>query len=156
MLFDNNDMGMDYTFLNLAGLTDDINVVNNMNNYDNNLNLYSSKEGFLRGNMFKDEYKPYKNLTYINIRPNNDREAKMYTVMQYSFAINDLNLYLDTHPEDKEALNILKNLIKEEEKAKNEYITKYGPLNVCDTSGNEFNWVDSPWSWENLGGSMYV
>lgn len=153
MLFDNNDMGMDYAFLNLAGLTNDMNMGNNDLN---NLNLFSSKEGFLRGNMFKDEYKPYKNLTYINIRPNNDKEAKMYTLMQYSFAINDMNLYLDVHPEDKEALSALKKLIKEEENAKREYINNYGPLNVCDTDGNEFNWIDSPWSWENSGGNMYV
>ena len=152
MLFDNNDMGLDYTFLDLA----DIN--NNMNKkmYKDDLNLFTSKEGLLRGNMFKDEYKPYKNLTFVNIKPNNDRDAKMYTVMQYAFAINDLNLYLDTHPDNLDALNTLEMLIKEEEKAKNEYISMYGPLNVCDTVGNEFNWIDSPWSWENLGGNKYV
>ena len=59
---------------------------------DNNNNVLDAKEGFLRGNMFKDEYLPYKNMTYINIRPKSDREAKLFNVMQYSFAINDLNL----------------------------------------------------------------
>ena len=149
MLFD-NDMDMDYTFLDMAGLTND------MNNY-NNSNLYSAKEGFLRGNMFSDEYKPYKDLTFVNIRPRNDREAKMFNVMQYSFAINDLNLYLDLHPDDKYVLNLLKEYISEEKEAKKEYESSYGPLEVCDVKGNSFDWIDSPWSWEkDNGGGMYV
>lgn len=159
MLFDNNNVDMDYTFMNLAGLTNSNNMMDNMNiNYpsNNDLNLFSSKEGFLRGNMFKDLYKPYKNLTFINIRPKNDREAKLFNVMQYAFAITDLNLYLDTHPEDKEALNVLKILINEDEKAKKEYIMSYGPLTVVDTEGNDYKWIDSPWPWENMGGNRYV
>ncbi|MBE6156809.1 MAG: spore coat protein CotJB [Firmicutes bacterium] len=76
--------------------------------------------------------------------------------MCYSFAITDMNLYLDVHPEDRKALTYLKELIVEEEKAKKEYIMKYGPLNVCDTKGDKFDWINGPWSWENLGGNIYV
>lgn len=154
MLFDNNDMNLDYNFLNLAGITN-----KEMNNYLNNnstLNLFSSKEGFLRGNMFRNEYKPYKNLTYINITPNNDREAKMYNVMQYAFAINDLNLYLDLHANDKEALNILEKLIHEYNNYLADYENTYGPLEVCSTKGDEFDWVKGPWSWEESKGDLYV
>lgn len=147
MLFDNNNVDLDFAFLNLAGIT---------NNDLDNHNFLSAKEGFLRGNMFKNEYKPYKNLTFINIKPRNEREASLFTVMQYSFAITDMNLYLDTHPEDRAALNFLKELIKEEEKAKREYIMNYGPIDFCDTMGDKFEWVNGPWSWENLGGNMYV
>ena len=149
MLFDNNDVDLDFTFLNLAGL-------NNTNIINDNRNFLSAKEGFLRGNIFRDEYKPYKNLTYINIEPKNDREAKLYNVMCYTHAITDMNLYLDTHPEDRRALLLLKEFINEEEKAKKEYIMKYGPLNVCDVKGDKFDWLDSPWPWENMGGNMYV
>jgi len=126
MLFDNNNVDLDFTLLNLAGLN------NNMDYEDRN--YYSAKEGFLRGNLFRNEYKPYKNLTYVNIKPKNDREAKLFNVMCYTHAITDMNLYLDVHPEDRSALNYLKELINEEEKAKKEYIMSYGPLNVCDTS----------------------
>lgn len=150
MLFDNNNIDLDFSVLNLSGITDNID-----NSFDNR-NFLTAKEGFLRGNMFRNEYKPYKNLTYVNIKPKNDREAKLFNVMQYAFAITDMNLYLDTHPEDKGALNILKELIMEEEKVKKEYIMSYGPLNVCDIKGDKFNWIDGPWSWENMGGNMYV
>jgi len=154
MLFDNNDVDLDFALLNLTNITN-----SNNNKIDGNLdnrNFLSAKDGFLRGNMFRDEYKPYKNLTFVNIKPKNDREAKLFNVMQYAFAITDMNLYLDTHPEDRRAFNILKDLIMEEEKAKKEYIMNYGPLNICDVKGDKFNWIDGPWPWENMGGNMYV
>lgn len=150
MLFDNNNVDLDFSFLNLANITN-----NDYGDLDTR-NFFSAKEGFLRGNMFKNEYKPYKNLTFVSVKPRNDREAKLYNVMCYSFAITDMNLYLDTHPEDRRALSFLKELIMEEENAKKEYIMSYGPLDICDNKGDKFDWIDGPWSWENSGGSMYV
>ena len=69
-------------------------------------------EGFLRGNMFKDEYVPYKNLTYFKLNPSSEKEKILYKVMALSFAINDLNLYLDLHPDKKDVLIYLKNILK--------------------------------------------
>ena len=72
MLFDNNNVDLDFSFLNLSGLN---------NNVDDRKFL-SAKESFLRGNIFRDEYKPYKNLSYIDIKPKNDREAKLFNVIK--------------------------------------------------------------------------
>lgn len=154
MLFDNNDMNMDFSFLDLVGLN------NNNDNYNNSMDkyngIYSANEGFLRGNMWVDEYIPYKNMSFVKISPKNDREAKMFTVMQYAFAINDLNLYLDIHPEDNRVYKIMKQLIKEKENVKDEYVKLYGPLTIMDEDGNNFEWINGPWPWENMGGNKYV
>ncbi len=152
MLFDNNDIDLDFSLLNLSGLktSKDMNM-----NYDSNIFL-PAKEGFLRGNLFKNEYKPYKNLTYINIRPKSDREAKLFTVMQYAFAITDLNLYLDTHPDDLNAIHLLENMIEERRKAKKEFVDSFGPITIGGTKGNKFEWIQNPWPWDNMGGNMYV
>ena len=149
MLFDDNNF--DYNFFNLANfnLTDPILTMNDDK-------LVSSKEGFLRGNMFKNEYKPYKSLTYVDIRPQSDREAKLFNVMQFSFAINDLNLYLDLHPDDTRVVRLFEELVKEEKQAKKEYMEKYGPLTVTKVKGDKFDWIESPWPWDDLGGNMYV
>ena len=158
MLFDNNDVDLDFALLNLSGLSNQSNL--NNNKFDmmasNTPNILPAKEGFLRGNMFKDEYKPYKNLTYINIRPRNQREAKLYNVMQYAFAINDLNLYLDLHPDDTKVVKLFEDLVKEEKEAKKEYMQSYGPLTVTKVKGDKFDWINSPWNWDDLGGNMYV
>ena len=153
MLFDNNDVNLDFTFLDLANLTNS----QSMPKMDMNTpNILPAKEGFLRGNMFKNEYKPYKNLTYVDIRPQSDREAKLFNVMQFSFAINDLNLYLDLHPDDTRVVRLFEELVKEEKQAKKEYMEQYGPLIVTKVKGDKFDWIESPWPWDDLGGNMYV
>ncbi len=153
MLFDNNDIDLDFSLLNIANLNNNDFLMNDKNTMPN---LFSAKDGFLRGNIFKNEYKPYKNLTYIDIKPKNDQEAKLFNVMQYSFAINDMNLYLDLHPDDKKAMAVFEDFVKEAHNCKKEYEESYGPLSVTHTKGNNFDWIDNPWPWENLGGNMYV
>ncbi len=153
MLFDNNDVNLDFTFLDLANL----NNSQSISKMDMSTpNILPTKEGFLRGNMFKNEYKPYKNLTYVDIRPQSDREAKLFNVMQFSFAINDLNLYLDLHPDDTRVVRLFEELVKEEKQAKKEYMEQYGPLTVTKVKGDKFDWIESPWPWDDLGGNMYV
>ena len=71
---------------------------------DKSTKLVSVDEGFLRGNMFADLYKPYKNYTYKKINPKNRKEELLLEIMELSFAINDLNLYLDLHPDDTRLL----------------------------------------------------
>lgn len=157
MLFDNNNVDFDFSILNLAGLnTNSKEYTKDYKLSSGNKSLYNAKEGFLRGNMYKDEYKPYKNLTYINIKPASEREAKLFNVMQYMFALTDLNLYLDLHPDNTEMVRLFEEYVKEARLAKKEYMEKFGPLTVTKVKGDKFDWIDAPWSWDNLGGGMYV
>ena len=142
MLFENNDFDTNLAFF--------------MPYINQSVKLYDPMEGFLRGNMFKDEYLPYKNLTYFKLNPTCEKERALYKLMAYSFAINDLNLYLDLHPDDKEMFETFKKYVKEKEKLCKEYEKNYGPLEITDTTGSKYNWIDSPWPWDNIGGSMYV
>ena len=141
MLFDNNDYGL----ISLLGLPDN----------DYNQQLYPIEEGFMKGNMFPNEYKPYKNYKVKQIKPTNKKEEKLYKIMSLGFAITDLNLYLDLHPDNKEKLQKFKSLVKQKESLEEEYIKEYGPLKLEQVNGNTFNWV-SDFPWERLGGSMYV
>lgn len=150
MLFDDNNF--DYNFLNLANLNFSDN--NNMFLMKND-KLVSSKEGFLRGNMFANEYVPYKNMTYRELRPKTEREELLFKVMEMNFAINDLNLYLDIHPEDRMMYEKFKEYTEKFITLKDEYARKYGPLCLEETSSNNYNWYKNPWPWDN-GGDMYV
>ena len=86
MLFDDNLGFMAYNLYP--------NMMNNKNTTNSN-DLVSVDEGFFRGNMFKNEYKPYKNYTYKKIVPKTKKEELLLEIMELSFVINDLNLYLD-------------------------------------------------------------
>ena len=124
---------------------------------DNSPKLVSVDEGFLRGNMFAGEYKPYKNYTYKKIVPKTKREELLLEIMELSFAINDLNLYLDLHPEDKSMLEKFNELVEKSCKCEMEYVKNYGPLEVIDnTSDEKFEWIKNPWPWDRDGGAKYV
>ncbi len=141
MLFNDSDLGL----ISFIGISDN----------DYNDQLYSIDEGFMKGNMFENEYKPYKNFKVKQIKANNQKEEKLYKIMALNFAINDLNLYLDLHPDNQEKLQTFKSLIKQKETLEEEYAKEYGPLKLEQVSGKNFNWVSS-FPWEKTGGSMYV
>ena len=78
----------------------------------------------------------------------NNKEL-LYKIQKYNFAAYDMLLYLDTHPDDKKAFAMFKQLVKDYMQLRNEYETKFGPLEAYNAANFEsFNWLDSPWPWE--------
>ncbi len=142
MLFEDNDFDM-----NLALF------IPELANRDSN--ILSPMESFLRGNSFANEYVPYKNLTYFKLNPQNEKERSLFQILALNFIITDLNFYLDLHPDNMEVFNLFKKYTKEKEELCKEYTKKYGPLEINETSSNRFNWLNSPWPWDNEGGSTY-
>ena len=70
-------------------------------------------------------------------------------VQMYDFYLYDLQLYLDTHPDCKEALKLFKEYSEKSRKAKELYAEKYGPLTADQcVSADRFSWVSDPWPWE--------
>lgn len=79
----------------------------------------------------------------------NDRECMLKKITEYCFTLDDLSLYLDTHPFDEEALCIYNDLQEEAKELKAEYEKKYGPLTMDKAAGEcEWKWIDNPWPWE--------
>ena len=71
----------------------------------------------------------------------------MNQIQSYAFAINDLILYLDTHPNDEKALSLHNDYANEYRKMYEEYERRFGPLSIyCPC--NSYRWIASPWPWE--------
>lgn len=152
MLFENDDYDYAYDVLSLAGF----NYSPNYYEYEKKDVLTSPTEGFLKGNMWKNEYNAYKNYEPVKLKPTCEQEYLLYKIMELDFAINDLNLYLDLHPEDSMIYEKFKMYTKECMNLKDEYAKKYGPLTLNDVYTSEYAWMKNPWPWEKFGGSMYV
>lgn len=75
------------------------------------------------------------------------REELLKKVMEYKFAVNDLALYLDTHPNDRDALRLHNNNVVKLKEATNEYQNRFGPL-TFETQMNRWEWVEDKWPWE--------
>lgn len=75
----------------------------------------------------------------------------MNFITEVSFALDDVVLYLDTHPSDKEAMLYYEKYAEMREEAVADYERKFGPLRNTAGSMQEgkFNWVHGPWPWEN-------
>lgn len=75
----------------------------------------------------------------------------MQKIMEYGFAIIDLGLYLDTHPQDQEALSTYSSLKEHCHSLSVEYSRRFGPLNFKQvTSDNYWTWISTPWPWEGV------
>jgi spore coat protein JB len=78
------------------------------------------------------------------------QDQLMKQINEANFTVNDLTLYLDTHPEDQDALKLFHQSLKQKKEAAQEYEKLYGPLEVCMTSEEtgKWTWGSMPAPWE--------
>lgn len=88
------------------------------------------------------------------MRADSGRKELLQRINEVSFAVDDVKLYLDTHPCDEEALAYFREYSRLRNEALKEYAEKYSPLTV-DTAvyscGDKWNWIDEPWPWQEGG-----
>ena len=63
------------------------------------------------------------------------------------FAIVELALYLDTHPDDEKALCLHNKYCRELRDLEDKYQKVYGPLTI-EYPCNKWRWLENPWPWE--------
>lgn len=79
----------------------------------------------------------------------NPGKELLNAIQMYHFYLYDLNLYLDTHPNDKKALEKFNAIKCKLNEARKLYNQKYGPLTALENNSEDnFYWPDGPWPWE--------
>ncbi|MGN1458082.1 MAG: spore coat protein CotJB [Acutalibacteraceae bacterium] len=81
----------------------------------------------------------------------NERERMLRNLSSYDFAITELHIYLDTHPNDAAAADALAEYEAKSRKLTAEYEEKFGPLTASGISGNRWAWISDPWPWNRQG-----
>ena len=72
----------------------------------------------------------------------------MKKIDSLDFARHEAQLFLDTHPDCKAALDYFNRTTDMLEELRTKYQDSYGPL-VATASGTEsYRWVDGPWPWQ--------
>ena len=83
------------------------------------------------------------------VNTNSERTRLLLKIYQYDFAIDEIVLFLDTHPNDKNALNDYNRFIKERNEIVKEYVEKYGPIQIeGENKGASWQWINEPWPWQ--------
>ncbi|MBQ7668651.1 MAG: spore coat protein CotJB [Clostridia bacterium] len=78
-----------------------------------------------------------------------EKDEALKRLQEASFAIDDVKIYLDTHPLDRRALEYYEKQKELREKYMKEYVKKYGPISAYDVdTNNRWTWIDNPWPWE--------
>lgn len=74
----------------------------------------------------------------------------MEQLQAVDFVLVELTLYLDTHPQDVEAIKQFNHCAKERKTLKKLIESQYGPLMQYGNSysGYPWNWNDAPWPWQ--------
>ena len=105
---------------------------------DNNPKQYTAKKGLIRGTLFPGLDLPF--MGVVNTKEKSD------TPMH---EITELTLYLDTHPNDREAAELLRSYIELYLSGRERYEKKCGPLTHMDAvTDGDFRWLSGPWPWE--------
>ena len=79
----------------------------------------------------------------------NTKTNLRHRIMAIRFAIWDLHLYLDTHMGDCTALELTEKYKKQLQCLMDEYLCKYGLLNIADENSDK--WLFTPFPWVNNG-----
>ena len=106
---------------------------------------YEARKGIVRGTLFPGLDLPFMGMVNKNPLP----ETALSELQALGFAINELALYLDTHREDREALELYRSYQKMYRACMDEYRRKHGPMNhMCVSDSESYDWLDDPWPWE--------
>ncbi len=80
---------------------------------------------------------------------NRTREQLMHIIEVSSFALDDLVLFLDSHPDCTEALELYNQQKAIRHQAIREYTDLYGPIDKYDVNTCQgWSWTATPWPWE--------
>ena len=106
---------------------------------------YTADVALARGTVFEGLDLPYMGIVNERMKPMN----AMDELQALAFCANELALYLDTHPEDEEAISIYNTYAELYEAAKNE-LEKDGVdlTRLMAGQSGKYTWLRNPWPWE--------
>ncbi|MCI6035746.1 MAG: spore coat protein CotJB [Firmicutes bacterium] len=77
------------------------------------------------------------------------KKALLEEITQVGFAVDEMTLYLDTHPYETEAIDYLTYYVRRKNQLMKEYAYQYGPLTIvtADQRQDVWNWALMPMPW---------
>lgn len=117
---------------------------------ENNPLRYSRMEALETGTLFPGLNLPFKEAIQARTKLAN---TALVELMALSFAVDELGLYLTTHAQDQEALQLYWSYVQLLKEGQEKYQKMYGPLLQTDlTPEDGYAWLKDPWPWD-FGGN---
>lgn len=106
--------------------------------------LYEPRKALVRGTLYSGLDLPFMGMVNKSEKP----ITPLTELQTMSFVLQELALYLDTHREDTEALQLYRNIQAMYAQQRSEYEKECGPLTHMSPAGDEYKWLCDPWPWE--------
>jgi len=105
---------------------------------------YESRKALVRGTLF-----PGLDLPFMGMVNKQEKPVTPLTELQtMGFVIQELALYLNTHRDDLEALEMYRQYQKLYREGRKNYEKMCGPLTHFSVTEGSYQWLDEPWPWE--------
>ena len=105
---------------------------------------YEARKALVRGTLF-----PGLDLLFMGLINKNELPVTPLTELQaMGFMIQELALYLDTHRDDLEALELYRSYQRMYMEGIRNYEDLYGPISHKSLTDGPYRWLDDPWPWE--------
>lgn len=106
---------------------------------------YEAKKGLVRGTLFPGLDLPFMGM----VNEHEKTDTPLHELQALSFAINELGLYLDTHKDDQEALELFRQYVQLYHQGEMQYEKLCGPLTMKQAGiSGKYDWLMSPMPWE--------
>ena len=109
---------------------------------------YETQEALYRGTLF-----PGLDLPFRNVGNDGLPSGPMQELMAIDFVADELERYLDTHSDDREAFDMYQTFLALGREARERYARSCGPITQPDMLGaDRYTWLGNPWPWEYCAG----
>ena len=111
----------------------------------NNPEQYPAKTGLIRGTLFPCLDLPFLGMVNTEEKP----DTLLHQLQALGFAVQELGLYLDTHADDAEAVELFRQYTELYEAGMAQYQQSCGPLFQKQAAQNgAYTWNSTPWPWD--------
>ena len=106
---------------------------------------YEARTALVRGTLFPALDLPFHGMINKAEKP----VTPMSELQTLAFAVQELALYLDTHRDDQQALEVYRRYQQMYDHCLSQYRKAHGPLSHQDPADTpDYAWLDDPWPWE--------
>lgn len=86
----------------------------------------------------------------MHMKLDNEYYRQLHELQSIDFVLVELQLYLDTHPHDTQAVQQFNHFAQTRQKLAANFESQYGPLQSFGNSLSKspWQWVDTPWPWQ--------
>ena len=108
---------------------------------------YEAGDAPARGTLF-----PGLDLPFMNLVNSDVPKTPLAELMAIDFVADELELYLNTHADDRDAFELYQVFLAMQKEAHERYAARYGPICQKDMLGTDaYAWLRDPWPWELPG-----